>query len=118
MGSKYTSMFGGNKNSTVLRDAVLELKKRMAEENAENSALEKRKLNQEQLREWSINIRMRDEFKCVDCGATEHLHAHHIRPKHDFPDLAYAVDNGKTLCRDCHAKEHGSPGLMKLGGNR
>lgn len=47
----------------------------------------------------------RDDFTCQECGARGvHLEAHHIKPKHSFPDLVFDVNNGITLCHDCHAK--------------
>jgi 5-methylcytosine-specific restriction endonuclease McrA len=30
------------------------------------------------------------------------LHGHHILPKRDYPELVYEVDNGITLCKECH----------------
>jgi hypothetical protein len=57
------------------------------------------------LREWSVAVRSRDGA-CVKCGVTERLHAHHILRKSEHPDKALDVDNGMTLCNECHAKEH------------
>ena len=57
---------------------------------------------------WGKKVRKRDGYKCVRCGCDDHarLHAHHIRPFSQYPRLRYAVSNGKTLCKDCHAEEH------------
>src|SRR6185436_3360747 len=57
------------------------------------------------LAQWSQAVRSRDG-RCLDCGATTNLHAHHIKSKRWFPDLALVIENGKTLCRQCHKKEH------------
>lgn len=45
--------------------------------------------------------------KCVDCGETESLEAHHkfYRPKWEDTLL----EDLKTLCRTCHRIEHGLP---------
>lgn len=59
------------------------------------------------LSKWRQAILSRDDYRCVDCGADSPLHAHHIKPKHEFPELIFAADNGKTLCKSCHAKAHG-----------
>jgi 5-methylcytosine-specific restriction endonuclease McrA len=32
------------------------------------------------------------------------LEAHHIRPKRRFPKLTLEVNNGITLCFDCHRR--------------
>lgn len=48
-------------------------------------------------------IRMRDGA-CVDCGATDGLTVHHIKPYRTNPDLALDPDNLVTLCRSCHGR--------------
>lgn len=57
------------------------------------------------LLEWSKAVRQRDG-KCVRCGSTEELHAHHIKRKSEHPELALEVSNGETLCKPCHDAEH------------
>lgn len=55
--------------------------------------------------EWSKAVRARDG-KCVRCGSTDSLHAHHIKRKSEHPELALEVSNGETLCDTCHYAEH------------
>ena len=62
---------------------------------------EKPKLDLSKLNRWSDEVIKRDK-KCLKCGSKKHLEAHHIKPKHKYPKLAYNVSNGATLCRDCH----------------
>ena len=57
------------------------------------------------LREWSIAVRERDG-RCIGCGATNDLHAHHIKPKSSRPELMLDLSNGVTLCYRCHMSEH------------
>ena len=50
-------------------------------------------------------VRRRDGWRCVECGATGvELHVHHIVPlsKGGRND----VDNLETLCRECHEAKH------------
>ena len=63
---------------------------------------------------WAAAVGARDVI-CQDCGASDHLHAHHIRAKAEYPDLALDVNNGVLLCRKCHALRHGDkPGLATI----
>ena len=55
---------------------------------------------------WSQAVRNRDG-KCVDCGAGGKLHAHHVKPWKNHPELRFDVSNGATLCPPCHQKAHG-----------
>lgn len=58
-------------------------------------------------KEWSLAVRARDGHKCVDCGKTGKLHAHHVKPWKTHPELRFDVENGKTLCPVCHQHAHG-----------
>lgn len=59
---------------------------------------------------WRKAIFERDKYTCKFCGAkngtgkTITLQADHIKPFSLFPELRFALDNGRTLCRDCHKK--------------
>lgn len=57
------------------------------------------------LSKWSRLVRNRDG-KCMYCGSVKNLHAHHIKYKTDYPKLTFDVDNGITLCSDCHYNIH------------
>lgn len=56
---------------------------------------------------WRDSVKERDGNKCRKCGATDRLHAHHIKAWRESPDLRYDIDNGLTLCAPCHEIEHG-----------
>jgi hypothetical protein len=58
--------------------------------------------------QWTKSVKERDQHTCQHCGETSRkiLHAHHVKPKALFPDLALEVDNGLTLCQPCHLSEH------------
>lgn len=58
-------------------------------------------------RRWADQVKDRDGRKCVECGSTDRLHAHHIVRWRDRPDLRYELSNGKTLCYSCHEQVHG-----------
>ena len=45
----------------------------------------------------------RDNYSCRMCGATEgHLDAHHITDRNEMPGGGYVVQNGISLCEECH----------------
>ena len=79
---------------------------------------------------WFTKIIIRDNYKCVWCGDTNDLDAHHINPivkiikkiteniifENDDLKIEYVInhpeikdsnlENGITLCRSCHKKAH------------
>ena len=55
---------------------------------------------------WSRTIKKRDGKKCTWCNSTENLVAHHIWHKAYCPESALDVDNGITLCHECHKEQH------------
>lgn len=51
---------------------------------------------------WRKAVKDRDGWKCVWCGSIKNLQADHIKPFALFPELRFAIDNGRTLCFECH----------------
>ena len=59
-----------------------------------------------QYKEWRQSVYQRDNFTCQCCGRNSNevsLNAHHILNFSDYEDLRYDVDNGITLCEECHS---------------
>lgn len=52
---------------------------------------------------WRKEIIRRDK-QCVICGCDINLHADHILPFIHYPELIFNVNNGRTLCQECHKK--------------
>lgn len=59
---------------------------------------------------WRKAVFDRDNYMCIWCGAKSGngkaiiLQADHIKPFSLFPELRFAIDNGRTLCISCHKK--------------
>jgi 5-methylcytosine-specific restriction endonuclease McrA len=59
---------------------------------------------------WRIAVFERDNYTCIWCGKRSKkgikviLNADHIKPFAFFPELRFAIDNGRTLCDECHKK--------------
>lgn len=71
------------------------------------SPINKRIRKSMDFRLWREKVFQRDDWTCRDCfqrGGI--LHPHHIKSFTDYPELRFAIDNGKTLCVACHAEEH------------
>jgi len=54
---------------------------------------------------WRMSVFKRDHFTCLWCGIKDNtIEADHIKPQSQYPELIYDVDNGRTLCHECHKK--------------
>ena len=62
--------------------------------------LEKRQINKK-FKEWAKSVKERDGNKCIICGKTERLNAHHIIPR-EIKEFRFDTDNGVTLCPKDH----------------
>lgn len=64
-----------------------------------------------EMKQWSRDILKRDNYTCVKCGRKRKvgdrvvLEADHIKPFAEYPELRFDLNNGRTLCRECHLKE-------------
>ncbi len=52
---------------------------------------------------WRTLVYERDNYTCQCCGKVGgRFNAHHVYPFSDYENLRFCVDNGITLCEDCH----------------
>ncbi len=67
---------------------------------------------------WRTAVFERDNYTCIWCGARSEkgksviIEADHIQKWADFPELRFAIDNGRTLCKNCHTLRHKNGGYI------
>ena len=63
-------------------------------------------------RSWSKQVMDRDNYTCQICGDNKggNLNAHHLNGWNAFPEQRFDLDNGVTLCTDCHKEFHSEYG--------
>lgn len=62
---------------------------------------------------WRDACFARDGYTCQNDGSKKDVIVHHIHNFADFPELRVSIDNGVTLCTDCHKKFHKKYGKNK-----
>lgn len=81
-------------------------------------------------RQWRSDVYTRDDWTCQSCGLRKRLEAHHIKPfsfiieeykiitleQARLCDELWNINNGQTLCIDCHKKtdSYAGRGFKKL----
>jgi hypothetical protein len=67
-----------------------------------------------EFRNWRKLVFERDDYTCQECELRGvELNAHHIKSFALYPELRYEIDNGKTLCVECHKETPTYKGKMK-----
>lgn len=63
--------------------------------------------NSFQSKHWRNEVFIRDSYTCQNCKKIGgFLHSHHIKHFSKYPDLRFDINNGITLCKQCHILEH------------
>jgi len=62
---------------------------------------------------WREAVFKRDNWTCIWCGFKGYVQADHIKPFALYPELRFSIDNGRTLCVDCHKTTHTFGGRTK-----
>lgn len=56
---------------------------------------------------WRKAVFSRDKYTCQVCGKRGgELNAHHLMPWAKNKECRFSVENGVTLCKDCHMDAH------------
>jgi hypothetical protein len=68
---------------------------------------------------WRTSVFERDNYTCVICQKSGcEIHADHIKPFSTHLELRYDINNGRTLCVECHKKTDTFGGKMLKNGNK
>ena len=60
-------------------------------------------LRDEKYMRWRNEVFKRDDWTCGDCGKRGGvLEPHHLKGWTKYPELRYIIENGITLCKNCH----------------
>ena len=62
--------------------------------------------NSPKFKKWRKAVFKRDKWICQECGSKGFLNAHHIIPIEEDINKIFDVNNGQTLCIECHQKKH------------
>ena len=57
-------------------------------------------------KDWQQSVYKKDHYQCQICGSKKEINAHHLSGWKEYPDKRFDIDNGITLCKDCHIKVH------------
>jgi hypothetical protein len=80
---------------------------------AEPDTQERRKSREYE--DWRAAVIERDHGRCRHCGSPDFLHVHHILSWAMHPEMRLDVENGITLCAECHGIAHRKGEPLCLG---
>ncbi len=62
--------------------------------------------------QWRRVVLKRDGNICRNCSKPNSRHAHHVKPFKEYPESMFNLENGLTMCNECHKKIHFEGGVL------
>lgn len=109
---KETTLSCGCLRSDNARNNIAKLARHQTRENHPNwkggvTYLRECAMQTKDYKDWRKNVFERDDFTCKKCNQKGYdLNAHHIMSYAEYPKLRLDVENGVTLCKECHIEFH------------
>jgi len=69
--------------------------------------------HRQDLAKWAAQVHKNWNYTCAMCGSGKKLEAHHIIPRCYSPENTLVVENGITLCPQCHKDLHEHLGAIR-----
>lgn len=88
------------RNKNLVNDLNKIIKKFASQQKLKN----KKARNTKEYKKFRKKIIERDNYRCINCGASDRLEVHHIKPASKFPEQIMDESNVITLCVSCHSK--------------
>lgn len=93
-----------DKDDTIVYSLFAVIKDTLDKEN--KSYLNYKERVSSDYKKWKKSVLKRDNYKCTKCGSKESLNVHHIKSFSENKDLRFDINNGITLCNNCHIEVH------------
>lgn len=90
--------------STVIKSIFIIIKDKLDKTNKSYWNFEDRRSSKYKM--WKQSVLKRDNYTCQECGCKGNLVVHHIKPFATEKEARFDINNGITLCQNCHREVH------------
>lgn len=100
----------GKKQSAEHKAKKAEARRKFYDKVGRKTVISVRIRMSKEYKEWRTAVFERDDYTCLDCKQRSSaqkwltIQADHIKPFAFFPELRFDINNGRTLCLECHRK--------------